>query len=205
MGQQFNLIFFSDNKYFLVILLKLDLKRQYVTPHPHTHSVAHRPVGHSRVTAIYFKCCYIVSTHRITVLLGSKLPSGGSVNSSLQMIFLPTAWTACALDRSSMQLQPLVEASKPGQSWESLGSEADSRSSISTRRPGSRGMPTPGANIVLRLDLTSAAPPPPVIPYLHHGACRGRWRGRKRNQKLNGLLGVHPLSNKKASSGSMQG
>ena len=113
-------------------------------------------------------------THRVTVLLGSRLASGGSVSSSLlQLTRLPTAWTLCALDRSSVQLQPLEEASSPGQAWESFGPEAHSSSSISTRRPGSRGMPTPGADIVLRLDLTSAAPPPPVIPYLHHEACRG--------------------------------
>lgn len=41
-------------------------------------------------------------------------------------------------------------------------------------------MPTPGANIVLRLDLTSAAPQPPVIPYLHHGAFSGCNVGEKK-------------------------
>lgn len=111
-------------------------------------------------------------THRVTVLLGSRLPSGGSVSSSLlQVTLLPRAWaTPCALGRSSAQLQPPVEASRPGQAPEVAGPAWDSRSSISTRSPGSRGMPTPGATIVLRLDVTSAAPPPPVIPYLHHGA-----------------------------------
>lgn len=175
------------------------------------HSEPYRPVGHSRVIVIYFRCCQTVPTHRVTVLLGSRLPSGGSVSSSLlQLTLLPTAWTPCALDRSSVQLQPLVEASSPGQAWESLGSEADSRSSISTRRPGSRGMPTPGATIVLRLDLTSAAPPPPVIPYLHHGASRGRWR-RARGSKndLSGLewmvsLALPPLNNKQSSSGHLR-
>lgn len=129
-----------------------------------------------RVILIDLRCCQTAETHRVTVLLGSRLLSGGSVSSALlQLTLLPTAWTPpCALGRSSVQLQPLVEASNPGQAPESVGPAADSRSSISTRRPGSRGMPTPGANIVLRLDLTSAAPPPPVIPYLHHGASRGR-------------------------------
>lgn len=115
-----------------------------------------------------------VQTHRVTVLLGSRLASGASDSSPLlQLTLLPAVWMPCALDLSSAQLQPLVVASSPGQAWESLGSQADRRSSISTRRPGSGGMPTPGANIVLRLDLTSAAPPPPVIPYLHHEASRG--------------------------------
>lgn len=41
-------------------------------------------------------------------------------------------------------------------------------------------MPTPGANIVLRLDLTSAAPQPPIIPYLHHGAFSGCNVGEKK-------------------------
>lgn len=118
-----------------------------------------------------------VPTHRVTVLLGSKPGSGSSVSSPLlQLTLIPTAWTLCSLGRSSAQLQPLVEASSPGQAWESLGN----RSSISTRRPGSRGMPTPGANIVLRLDLTSAAPQPPVIPYLHHGAFSGCNVGEKK-------------------------
>lgn len=119
----------------------------------------------------------------MTVLLGSRLASGGSVSSFLlQLTLLPTAWTPCALERSSLQLQPLVEASSPGQAWENVGSDAESRSSISTRRPGSSEMPTPGANIVLRLGLTSAAPPPPVIPYLHHEAsreCKGGSRSRR--------------------------
>lgn len=121
-----------------------------------------------------------VSTYRVTVLLGNKLKSGSSTSSSLlQLTLLPTDWGLCALGRSSVQLQPLVEASGPGQTWTSPAPEADSRSSISTRRPGSRGMPAAGATIVLRLDLTSAAPPPPVIPYLHHEDLGwSLWKGR---------------------------
>lgn len=121
--------------------------------------------------------CQVFPTHRVTVLLGSRLASGISVNSSLlQLTLLPTACTPCALDRSSVQLQPLVEASRPGQASVIRGSAAhNSRSSIRTRRPGGRGMP----NIVFRLDLTSAAPPPPVIPYLHHEASRWRWEAQK--------------------------
>lgn len=126
--------------------------------------------------------CQVFPTHRVTVLLGSRLASGISVNSSLlQLTLLPTACTPCALDRSSVQLQPLVEASSPGQAAVIRGSAAhNSRSSIRTRRPGGRGMP----NIVFRLDLTSAAPPPPVIPYLHHEASRGRRGGQRAREML---------------------
>lgn len=112
------------------------------------------------------------TTHRLTVPSGSRLALGGSKRSSLlQRTLLPTAWTPCALDRSSVQLQALEEASNPGQRWESLGSVVhSSKSSINTRRPDSREMPKPSAYIVLWLNLTSAASPPPVIPYLYHGA-----------------------------------
>lgn len=107
-----------------------------------------------------------MTTYRLTVLLGNKLAAGSSSSSSLlQLTFLPSFWTLCGLIFSSLQLQPLLQI------W--LGSEADSRSSISTRRPGNSRMPTPGATIVPRLGLTSAAPPPPVIPYLHPDTLRG--------------------------------
>lgn len=132
-----------------------------------------QPYDNNTLLIRQFECysdAQSVPTHRVTVLLGSKPGSGSSVSSPLlQLTLIPTAWTLCSLGRSSAQLQPLVEASSPGQAWLSLGN----RSSISTRRPSSRGMPTPGANIVLRLDLTSAAPQPPIIPYLHHGAFSG--------------------------------
>lgn len=106
-------------------------------------------------------------TYRVTVLLGSRLGSGGSDRSSLlQLTLLPTAWTPWLLERSSVQLQPPVDAMGPGQTTCARpGSKGNTnRSSISTRRAG---MP----HIVLGLDVTSAAPPPPVIiPYLQPGA-----------------------------------
>lgn len=81
--------------------------------------------------------CRTFTTHRLTVPSGSRLASGGSNRSSLlQLTLLPTAWTPCALDRSSLQLQALKEASNAGQGWESFDSVAhnSSKSSVSTRR-----------------------------------------------------------------------
>lgn len=127
-----------------------------------------------------------LSTHRLTVPSGSRLASGGSNRSSLlQLTLLPTAWTPCALDRSSVQLQALEEASNPGQGSETLGSVAHiSKSSISTRRTHRREVPKLGAYIVLRPKLTSAASPPPVIPYLHNGAPSGALSSTKRAEMI---------------------
>lgn len=85
--------------------------------------------------------CRTFTTHRLTVPSGSRLASGGSNRSSLlQLTLLPTAWTPCALDRSSLQLQALKEASNAGQGWESFDSVAHNsrKSSVSTRRSDSK-------------------------------------------------------------------
>lgn len=130
--------------------------------------------------------CQTFTTHRLTIPSGSRLASGGSNRSSLlQLTLLPTAWTPCALDRSSVQLQALEEGSNPGQGWESLGSVVhSSNSSINTRRPDSIEMTKPGAYIVLWLNLTSAASPPPVIPYLYHGAASGALSRTRRAEMI---------------------
>lgn len=130
--------------------------------------------------------CRTFSTHRLTVPSGSRLASGGSNRSSLlQLTLLPTAWTPCALDRSSLQLQALKEASKAGQGWESFDSVAhNSKSSVSARRSDSKQMPNPGAFIVLRLNFTSAASPPPVIPYLYRGAPSGALSRARRAEMI---------------------
>lgn len=98
---------------------------------------------------------YACMTYKVTVWLGSRPDSGVSESSSLpQLTLFRTVWVEWALERSSVQLQPLMMS--PEQAWVSLDSEADNRTSISNRRPRS-GMPTPGTTIVL-ISLTSAVP-----------------------------------------------